>query len=245
MVIDLDRCTGCGACMVACAVENNVPPAPQQATDRTGDTWMRVYEVESGGTYPDVQTVFIPMMCQQCEDEPPCVTVCPQNAVEVDPATGIVAQIPERCLGCRYCMTACPYHARSFNWWDPHWPEGMEHSLNPQVSTRMRGVVEKCNLCHGRLHRAREKAAAQGNAEINPDDYIPACVEACPTQAITFGDLADASSDVAKQSHSSRAFRFLSRLGTEPKVYYLSSDSWVRTMAERDLARTKKEASVG
>jgi Fe-S-cluster-containing dehydrogenase component len=245
LAIDLDRCNGCGACMIACAVENNVPPAPKPATDRTGDTWLRVYEVEDGGTYPSAATCFVPMMCQQCEDEPPCVTVCPQNAVEVDPVTGIVAQIPERCLGCRYCMTACPYHARSFNWWDPQWPDGMEKTLNPDVSTRMRGVVEKCNLCHGRLHAARAKAAAEGKTTIDPQDYIPACVESCPSKAIVFGDLADDTSEVARQSRSSRAFRFLTKIGTEPKVYYLSSVSWVRTMAERHLARSKKEVNVG
>jgi len=231
--------------MVACAVENNIPPAPTGATDRTGDTWMRVYQVEDGDQYPDSRTAFIPMMCQQCEDEPPCVTVCPQNAVEVDPATGIVAQIPERCLGCRYCMTACPYHARYFNWWDPKWPDGMQQTLNPEVSTRMRGVVEKCNLCHGRLHTAKAKAAAQRKDSIDPQDYVPACVESCPTQAIVFGDLADESSEVAKLSHSDRAFRFLSKIGTEPKVHYLSSNAWVRTMAERDLTRSKKEVTVG
>ncbi|MEX0735929.1 MAG: 4Fe-4S dicluster domain-containing protein [Bacteroidota bacterium] len=245
MAIDLDRCTGCGACLIACAVENNVSPGHPKVNERNGTTWMRVFEVQDGRPFPDAQTAFIPMMCQQCEVETPCVSVCPQNAVEVDPETGIVGQIPQRCLGCRYCMTACPYHARYYNWWDPKWPDGMEKALNPDVAPRMRGVVEKCNFCHGRLHEARARAAAQGSRQINPSDYIPACVEACPVQAITFGDLNDESTDVALLAKSKRAFRFLARLGTETKVYYLSGRDWVRRLADRELARSKKETLHG
>src|ERR1039457_3385036 len=136
----------------------------------------------------------------------------------------------DRCLGCRYCMTACPYHARYFNWWDPAWPQGMEKSLNPGVAVRMRGVVEKCNLCHARLHSAKEKAAAAGKREIDPADYVPACVEACPTAAIHFGNLADKDDPVSREAHSPDAFRFLERIGTEPKVYYKSGEAWVRAL---------------
>ena len=99
MVIDLDRCTGCGACVLACAAENNVAAGPARATRRTGITLMRVHPVAEGAA-------FIPVLCMQCEHETPCVSVCPQQAVEVDRATGIVTQMPQRCLGCRYCMTA-------------------------------------------------------------------------------------------------------------------------------------------
>lgn len=245
MVIDLDRCNGCGACMVACAVENNVPPAERKANKRTGNTWQQVFHVQNGKDFPNTESVFIPMPCQQCEHDTPCVTVCPQNAVEVDPETGIVGQIPQRCLGCRYCMAACPYHARLFNWWDPKWPEGMEKALNPDVAPRMRGVAEKCNFCHGRLHAAREKAAVEGQREINADNYVPACVEACPTHAIHFGDLADRNSEVARLSKAPDTFRFLARLGTEPKVYYHSTKSWVKGMAERTLTRAAKEHANG
>lgn len=245
MVIDLDRCTGCGNCTVACAVENNIPPGPAGVTDRTGITWLRVYEADNGEGFPETRSAFVPVMCMQCEESTPCVSVCPQNAVEFDPETGIVAQVPARCLGCRYCMAACPYHARYFNWWDPKWPEGMEKTLNPDVAPRMRGVVEKCNFCHGRLQAAREKAAAAGASAIDMADYVPACVESCPTQAIVFGDLNDPSSEVAKLSRDDRAFRFLSRLGTEPKVSYLSSRAWVRSLADRVPARTGKEEVHG
>ena len=240
MVIDLDRCTGCGACMTACAAENNVAPGNAKATARTGLTPMLVQRVSNGATGAGRRETFIPVMCMHCENETPCVTVCPQQAVELDKATGIVNQMPQRCLGCRYCMTACAYHARYFNWWDPEWPVGMERTLNPGVAVRMRGVVEKCNMCHGRLHEAEDKAAAAGKAEINPADYRPACVEACATQAIVFGDLNDAGSDVRKASKSDESFRLLARLGTEPKVFYRSKQEWVRGLAERGQQEVRR-----
>ena len=239
MVIDLDRCTGCGACMVACAAENNVPPLPQ-ANSRTGLTPMLVHKVSNGLAGEQRREAFIPILCMHCGEETPCVSVCPQQAVEVDKATGIVMQMPQRCLGCRYCMTACPYHARYFNWWDPAWPAGLEKSLNPGVAVRMRGVVEKCNLCHGRLHSAMEKAAAAGKREIDPADYVPACVEACPTAAITFGNLADANDPVSREARSPDAFRLLERVGTDPKIYYRTREAWVRAVAEPGSTKEAK-----
>jgi menaquinone reductase, iron-sulfur cluster-binding subunit len=239
MTIDVDRCTGCGACMIACAVENNVPPAEPAANDRRGITPIRVFKVDNGQPFPDNRAVFVPVLCQQCGHETPCYTVCPQKAVDIDPATGIVALMPERCLGCRYCMAACPYHARYFNWWDPQWPAGMERTLNPDVAPRMRGVVEKCNFCTGRYHAAKAKAAAAGKREIELSDFVPACVEACPTKAIQFGDLSDASSAVAQGSRNPSSFRLLEKLGTDPKIYYRSRHAWVR-----EIANAPKPASL-
>jgi molybdopterin-containing oxidoreductase family iron-sulfur binding subunit len=235
MVIDVDRCYGCGACMVACAVENNVPPPAPDATERTGITPMLVYEARNGKPFPDTQPAFFPVMCQQCGDHTPCVSVCPQLAVDVDTNTGVVGQIPERCLGCRYCMAACPYHARYFNWWDPTWPAEMARTLNPDVAPRMRGVVEKCSFCHGRYQAAQAKAAAN-EKDIDPADYVPACVEACPTSAIQFGDLADIESQVAKAANSPSAFRLLEGIGTDAAVFYTSAREWVRDMARKGIA---------
>ncbi len=232
MIIDLDACVGCGACMVACAIENNIPPATPGMTERTALTSMRVEAVR--GPDEDAEgSFFLPIMCQQCSSEPPCVTVCPQNAVEIDPSSGIVYQMPQRCLGCRYCMAACPYHARMFNWWDPEWPQGMEKELNPRVSVRSRGVAEKCNFCHGRLQVARAKAIAEGADPDKPVEYIPACVEACPVKAIVFGDLNDASSEAAQLAGDDDSFQMLPRLGTEPNVFYRSSRNWVRQYLQR------------
>jgi molybdopterin-containing oxidoreductase family iron-sulfur binding subunit len=233
MVVDLDACTGCGACMLACAAENNVPPTPAGGIGKAV-TWMRVYRATArGAARRDV--AFVPVPCQHCDAKTPCVAVCPQTAVELDPQTGIVSQIPPRCLGCRYCMAACPYHARYFNWWDPVWPSGMERTLNPDASARMRGVVEKCNFCQGRLQAAQDRAAAAGRPDPAPA-YEPACAEACPNRAIRFGNLTDPDSEVSRLARDPRSFRLLEALGTEPKVHYLSDREWVR-----DLARTALE----
>jgi menaquinone reductase, iron-sulfur cluster-binding subunit len=245
MAIDIDRCNGCGACMLACAVENNVPPMPDSVDDRKGVTWVRVYRMSNGDAFPNSRTVFVPVLCQQCGDHPPCVSVCPQQAVDVDARTGIVGQVPERCLGCRYCMAACPYHARYFNWWDPVWPKGVERTLNPGVSPRMRGVVEKCNFCHGRLQAARAKAASEGRRELGEDEYQPACAQSCPTGAIVFGDLQDPDSSVSRAIRERNGFRLLETLGTEPKIYYLSDQSWVRQAADQRVAALRKEDGRG
>ena len=244
MVIDLDRCDGCGGCAAACAVENNVPPA-REANDRTGLTWMRVYTASNGEAFPDNRAAYFPISCQHCGDHTPCATVCPQNAVDVNPETGVVSQIPARCLGCRYCMAACPYHARYFNWFDPAWPEGMENTLNPDVSVRMRGVVEKCNFCHARWQAAEAKAAAAGRRDIDPADYVPACVEACPARAIAFGNLDDPSTEAAKLARSADAFRLLEGLGTGSKVYYRSKREWVRRLGDADVAQIERKVSRG
>ena len=172
-----------------------------------------------------------------CQHHTPCVFVCPATATEMDYHTGIVSQIYTRCIGCRYCQAACPYHARYFNWYDGYslakpFSKGLERALSPQVSPRMRGVVEKCTFCHHRLMRAKNQAYAEERRELREDEYITACAEACPVRAITFGDLNNPEHEVTRRSKSPDAFRLLERLGTEPKVYYLSTRAWVRRMAD-------------
>jgi molybdopterin-containing oxidoreductase family iron-sulfur binding subunit len=131
---------------------------------------------------------------------------------------GIVAQIYHRCIGCRFCMAACPYNAKYFNW---HSYQKEAPGQNPNVSVREKGVVEKCTFCHHRLQQARERALAE-KREFDPADYVPACAEACPARAIVFGDLADAASEVAQLARSPRAFKLQEELGTKPKVIYLT-----------------------
>jgi molybdopterin-containing oxidoreductase family iron-sulfur binding subunit len=246
MVIDLDKCTGCGSCMVSCAVDNNVSVPPVAAAANRGLTWMRVVRVNNGKDHPDHRSVCVPIPCQHCEHAP-CIHVCPVTAVQMDESTGVVGQIPTRCMGCRYCMAACPYHARYFNWFDPIWPQGMEDTLNPDVSPRMRGVAEKCNFCHGRLDRARERAAAEGRPSSEPVTYQPACAEACPHGAITFGNLLDESSDVAQLANGPHAFRLLEALGTAPRVTYLSREPWVQRigLSRLDMVRGLDDTTKG
>jgi menaquinone reductase, iron-sulfur cluster-binding subunit len=242
MAIDLDKCTGCGACMVACFSENNVPFKTDESDKRLSITWMTVYKLTNGKKFPETEACYLPRPCQHCagqhEGHSPCVSVCPATATDYSMETGIVSQIYTRCFGCRYCMAACPYHARYFNWWDPVWPEGMERYLSPKVSVRMRGVVEKCSFCFHRYQAARSKAFADGGREVEEAAYQTACTQACPARAIVFGDLNNPGHQVHRivqpdrhngyKSMNPRAFRLLERLGTHTKVYYLSNREWVR-----------------
>jgi molybdopterin-containing oxidoreductase family iron-sulfur binding subunit len=120
-------------------------------------------------------------------------------------------------------------------WWDPKWPAPMEEMLTPHVSPRMRGVVEKCTMCVHRLQRAKDKAFMEGRRQLHEGEYVPACVEACPAKAMTFGNLFDHDSELARLANSPYAFRLLKRLGTEPKIYYLSTQDWIRKLADNVL----------
>ena len=219
MVIDIDKCTGCQACVVACKAENNVPAvSPDESRRGRSISWMQVlHEVE--GEYPDVRLRFIPRPCMQCGN-PPCTKVCPVGATYLD-RDGLVAQIYARCIGCRFCMAACPYTVKYFNWRSYRPPKLQLRMTNPDVSVRTMGVVEKCTFCHHRLQRARDVARREGRP-LAPGDYVPACAQTCPTGAISFGDLSDRTSEVAKLAKSPRAFRMLEELGTKPKVIYLT-----------------------
>jgi len=237
MVVDLDKCTGCGACMVSCMAENNISFRKDDINGRLRQNfWMRVYKISNNRSFPESEICYIPRPCQHCEGSghhhaTPCVSVCPATATDYDDETGIVSQIYTRCFGCRYCMAACPYHVRVFNWWDPKWPEGQEEYLSPDVSVRMRGIVEKCSFCFHRLQRARNKAYSEGRREMHAEEYQTACTQACPAGAITFGDLNNPEHKVYELKQNPDAFRLLEALGTNPKVYYVSSREWVRKAA--------------
>ncbi len=212
MVIDLDRCVRCAGCVVACQQENNVAPLGQAQEGPRPIRWMDFLPPAPG----DARATPVP--CMHCED-PPCVKVCPVGATYQNP-DGITAQVWERCIGCRHCMVACPYARRSFNWTAPAFPD--PSSLNPDVALRPQGVVEKCTFCHQRVRAAQERAAVDEEPlEDEALRRLPACAQSCPTQAITFGDLADPDSEVSRLAQSPRAFRLLPEAGTRPKVIYL------------------------
>ena len=224
MVIDLDKCTGCQACSVACRMENNIPFAgPEEAALSRVKWWHKVMRFEEG-EYPNVHIMFIPRPCQHC-DKPPCVNVCPVGATYKD-EEGIVRMDYDRCIGCRFCASTCPYAARHFNWYAPVYPQKMRDALNPDVPIRAHGVVEKCTFCIHRVEKAKRKAAEEGRELLDGEMVnITACNEDCPASARYYGDLDDPESTVSRLAHSARAFTLLEELGTFPKVFYLKETS--------------------
>ena len=219
MVIDLDRCTGCEACVVACRVENNIPTVgPEEAAKGRSINWIRV-ERYFEGEFPDVKVKFMPVLCQHCE-EAPCEPVCPVYATyRTD--EGLNAQVYNRCVGTRYCANNCPYTVRFFNFFDPVWDAPLEKAHNPEVSVRTRGVMEKCTFCIQRIHKGEDKAKDEGRP-VRDGDVTPACVQTCQTKAMYFGNIADPESEVSRLSKSNRATRLLEDLGTKPRVIYLN-----------------------
>jgi molybdopterin-containing oxidoreductase family iron-sulfur binding subunit len=221
MVIDLDKCTGCQACSVACKAENNVPHgSPEEQKLRREIYWNKVI-ASTTGKYPWVHTELIPMPCMHCND-PPCVTVCPTKAT-YQREDGIVMQNFRRCIGCKYCIVACPYGVRNFNFKEQEIKEYDRQDLPPERSvwgpwpfpTRTDGVVEKCNFCFHRIDQGIKEGKKIG------EEVVPACVEACPANAETFGDLDDPKSKVSSLLSSRDWIRLREGLDTKPKVYYL------------------------
>jgi len=218
MVIDLDRCTGCEACVVACHAENNIRiSGEEEAAQGRAINWIRI-ERYWEGEYPNVSAKFIPVLCQHCGNAP-CEPVCPVYASYHTP-DGLNAQVYNRCIGVRYCGNNCPYIARQFNWFDPHWDAPLQEQLNPDVSVRQNGIMEKCTFCVQRIRRAKEQAESEGR-RVRDGDVVPACVQTCPTSALVFGDRNDPESRVSTMAKSDRGFRLLESLGTDPAVTYL------------------------
>jgi molybdopterin-containing oxidoreductase family iron-sulfur binding subunit len=223
MVVDLDKCTGCGACVVACHAENNVPIVSEEETV-TGRAvhWIRV-ERYWDGEYPNVKARFMPVMCQQCGNAP-CEPVCPVYATLHSPRENLNEQVYNRCVGTRYCQNNDPYKVRFFNFYDPQFDGPLKEQLNPDVTVRSAGVMEKCTFCVQRIRRAEEQALVE-NRPLNDGEVVPACVEACPSNALVFGDLLDPNAQATQLvRNNQRRFRLLEELGTEPAVYYLRAD---------------------
>jgi molybdopterin-containing oxidoreductase family iron-sulfur binding subunit len=218
MVVDLDRCTGCQACVVACHAENNIPVVGEEEAAKIRTLhWIRI-ERYWEGEYPNVRARFMPVMCQQC-DEAPCEPVCPVFATYHNPE-GLNAQVYSRCIGTRYCGAACPYKVRVYNWLRSEFPEPLAEQLNPDVTVRTRGLIEKCSFCIQRIRRTQMEAHAEGR-EPEDGEIQPACVQTCPPGALVFGDLEDPDSRASSLARSHRSFRLLGHLGTGPAVIYL------------------------
>jgi Fe-S-cluster-containing dehydrogenase component/anaerobic selenocysteine-containing dehydrogenase len=217
MVVDLDRCIGCGACTVACYAENNVGVVGEaQIVKGREMAWLKIerYFDESRGE----KVIFLPFPCQHCDDAP-CESVCPVFAPHHD-KEGLNVQIYNRCIGTRFCAQSCPYKIRRFNWSDWQWPKPLDLQLNPRVTVRSQGVMEKCSFCVQRIKAAHDRAKNE-NRMIRDGEVVPACAQTCPTSAITFGNLMDPKSGVRQMVQDPRAYQVMGYLNTKPAVIYL------------------------
>ncbi|MBF8287157.1 MAG: actB, partial [Candidatus Rokubacteria bacterium] len=219
MAVDSDACTGCQACVVACSAENNVPVVGKaQVAYGRAQQWIRLERWEHGPAGKAVN-VFQPMFCQHCEIAP-CEPVCPVYAA-YHTKEGLNAQVYNRCVGTRYCGNNCPYHVRRFNWFNYTWTAPLDLQLNPDVTVRQLGVMEKCTMCLQRIEKGKNDARDAGRA-VKDGDVQTACQQTCPTQAITFGNLKEAAARVSRLSVSPRGYHVLRELGTRPAVTYLA-----------------------
>ena len=218
MAIDVDACVGCQACVVECQAENNVAVVGRaQAAYGRGMHWIRI-ERWAEGEPAHPANLFLPMLCQHCEVAP-CEPVCPVFAAyRTD--EGLNAQVYNRCVGTRYCGNNCPYHVRRFNWFQWEIPTPLEVQLNPDVTVRQLGVMEKCTMCVQRIIAGKDHAR-DDKRTVKDGDILTACQQTCPTRAITFGNLKDEQSAVAKLARSPRAYHVLEEVGTRPSVTYL------------------------
>lgn len=221
MTIDLSKCIGCGACIVACYAENNIPVVGKEQVSRGRHmAWLKLdryfegYEDDDGS----FETRFVPMLCQHCGNAP-CEPVCPVYATYHNPE-GLNAMIYNRCVGTRYCSNNCSYKVRRFNWFTYKWPEPLNWQLNPDVTVRSGGVMEKCTFNIQRINYAKQIAKDE-NRELEDGEVVTACAQACPSEAIVFGDLMDPDSRVSHLSNDERKYHILGDLNTLPAITYL------------------------
>jgi molybdopterin-containing oxidoreductase family iron-sulfur binding subunit len=248
MAIDMTACIGCHACAIACQAENNIPIVGKDQVEKNRQmAWIRIdryFKGDADGNSPEV--VFQPVACQQCENAP-CEQVCPVGATMHD-TEGINVMVYNRCVGTRYCANNCPYKVRRFNYLDFH-SQDPRHDrypkpflgipdqqqlqqvdpikrmvFNPEVTVRMRGVMEKCTFCMQRIHNTQIIKRNAG-VELADGDIVTACQQACPTRAIIFGDLNDKNSQVSQWHANERSFNLLNDLNTRPRNKYLAKIS--------------------
>jgi len=219
MAIDLQACTGCSACVVACGIENNVPIVGRDEVRRRREMhWLRIDRYFSGDD-DDLTVAHQPMMCHHC-DNAPCEVVCPVLAT-VHSEEGLNQQVYNRCVGTRYCANNCPYKVRRFNWFEYPRPDERENLLlNPDVTVRSRGVMEKCSFCVQRIEAAKI-AARRAGQPVRDGDVTPACMQSCPAKAILFGDLNDPDSAISRAMADPRRYQLLTELNIKPSVSYL------------------------
>ncbi len=225
MSIDLSRCTGCQACVTACYAENNIPTVGESEVLRGREmTWMRIERYWEGGEEPGepVSARFVPMLCQHCANAP-CEPVCPVYAAYHTP-DGLNGQVYNRCVGTRYCANNCPYKVRYFNWYkynEMAWPEPLHLQLNPDVTVRARGVMEKCTFCIQRIRGAQNQARLEDRPVLD-GEFTTACAQACPSDAIVFGDAHDPKSRVTAAKQDARGYHVLEEINVRPAVTYLA-----------------------
>jgi molybdopterin-containing oxidoreductase family iron-sulfur binding subunit len=237
MYVDLNACTGCGSCVVACSIENNVPVVGRYEVHRHHEmTWLRIDRYYYGDV-ENPRVVYQPMMCQHC-DAAPCENVCPVNATNHS-HDGLNQMTYNRCIGTRYCANNCPYKVRRFNWLDytaadlfvanqapingeelPYYADNLTRMvLNPDVTVRSRGVIEKCSFCIQRIQEGKLVAKREGR-QLADNDVRSACQTACPTGAIVFGDVNNPESEVSKLQNSELGYLVLEEVNVKPAVVY-------------------------
>jgi molybdopterin-containing oxidoreductase family iron-sulfur binding subunit len=217
MIVDLDKCIGCGACAVACYTENNVGiVGKNRIIEGREMAWIRVERYHNPDKMEKV--IFFPMLCQHC-DNAPCESVCPVYASHHS-KEGLNNQIYHRCIGTRFCAQNCPYKVRRFNWFSWEWPKPLNLQLNPDVTVRSKGVMEKCSFCIQRIKEAHGLAKDEKRM-IRDGEVVPACAQTCPTGAFTFGNLMDKKSRIRKLAENRRAYQAMGYLNTKPAVIYL------------------------